>query len=148
LTGLANCARLIEKLENMLAALPPTGGMVAVHFIDIDRFKLVNDALGHDGGDFLLNTLGQRLSAMTRIDDLVVRIGGDKFLVVQTEVTSKQQAEDFARRIASILSAPLQFKEQQIIAHAAGTLPGAGGAGGELDAHSHSIVPGGLLVTS
>jgi diguanylate cyclase (GGDEF)-like protein len=77
LTGLANCARLIKKLENMLAALPPTGGMVAVHFIDIDRFKLVNDALGHDGGDFLLNTLGQRLSAMTRIDDLVVRIGGD-----------------------------------------------------------------------
>ena len=141
MTGLANRARLIEKLENMLAALPPTGGMVAVHFIDIDRFKLVNDALGHHGRDFLFNTLGQRLSAMTQIGD-------DKFVVVQTEVTSKQQADDFARRIASLLSAPLQFMEQQIIAHAAGTLPGAGGAGGELDAHSHSIVPGGLLVTS
>jgi diguanylate cyclase (GGDEF)-like protein len=114
LTGLANRARLIEKLESVLSLLPTTGGMVAVHFIDIDRFKEVNDTLGHDGGDFLLSTLGQRLSALTRIEDLVARLGGDEFVVIQTEVPSKDQAEAFAQRIAAILSGPLHFKEQEI----------------------------------
>ncbi len=84
LTGLANRARLIERLDSALAALPSVGGQIAVHFIDIDRFKEVNDTLGHDGGDFLLTTVGQRLRALTRIEDLVARLGGDEFVVVQT----------------------------------------------------------------
>jgi diguanylate cyclase (GGDEF)-like protein len=117
MTGLANRTRLTERLEGMLAALPATGGMIAVHFIDIDRFKEVNDTLGHDGGDFLLSTIGQRLSALTRIEDLVARLGGDEFVVVQGNVSSKEQAQAFAERIATVLSAPLQFKEQDISPH-------------------------------
>ena len=58
LTGLANRARLIERLEAALATLPATGGMIAVHFLDIDHFKKVNDTLGHDAGDFLLSAIG------------------------------------------------------------------------------------------
>lgn len=115
LTGLANRVRLIEKLEGALAVLPSVGGMVAVHFIDLDHFKEVNDTLGHDGGDFLLSTIGERLTTLTRIDDLVARFGGDEFVVVQTGVQSKDQAESFAQRIASVLGAPLHFKEQEII---------------------------------
>jgi diguanylate cyclase (GGDEF)-like protein len=115
LTGLANRVRLIEKLESVLAVLPSTGGMVAVHFIDIDRFKEVNDTLGHDGGDFMLNMLGRRLSALTRIEDLVARLGGDEFVVIQTEIANKDQAEAFAQRIAANLSTPLHFTEQEII---------------------------------
>ena len=76
--------------------LPATGGMIAVHFIDIDRFKEVNDTLGHDGGDFLLSTIGERLSAMTRLEDMVARLGGDEFVVVQTGIADKAQAEAFA----------------------------------------------------
>ena len=114
LTGLANRTRLIERLDSALAMLPAPGGRLAVHFLDIDRFKEVNDTLGHAGGDFLLSTLGQRLSALTRIEDMVARLGGDEFVVVQTGVAGKEQAEDFARRIASMLSEPMSFKEQEI----------------------------------
>jgi diguanylate cyclase (GGDEF)-like protein len=114
LTGLANRARLIERLDNLLAVPASVGGQVAVHFIDLDRFKEVNDSLGHDGGDFLLSTVGQRLNALTRIEDLVARLGGDEFVVVQTGLTAMHQAEIFAKRIVAILTEPVYFKEQEI----------------------------------
>jgi diguanylate cyclase (GGDEF)-like protein len=114
LTGLANRTRLIERLDSVIAILPSIGGLAAVHFIDIDRFKEVNDSLGHDGGDFLLNAIAQRLSAMTRMENLVARLGGDEFVVVQTAISKKEEAEAFAQRIASILSEPVYFKEQEI----------------------------------
>jgi len=116
LTGLANRARLIEKLENALAILPLRGGCLAVHFIDLDHFKEVNDSLGHDGGDFLLKTIAERLRAVTRAGDIVARLGGDEFVVVQTDINGKDQVEDFARRLASAVNAPMKLKEQEIVA--------------------------------
>ncbi len=114
LTGLANRARLIERVEAALAVLPSIGGMVALHFIDIDRFKQINDTFGHDGGDFLLSTIGERLHAMMRIEDMVARLGGDEFVVVQTAVAGRPQAEAFAQRIAAKLSAPSYYREEEI----------------------------------
>ena len=114
LTGLANRARVIERLEGALAVLPSTGAMVALHFIDIDHFKQVNDALGHDGGDFLLQTIGERLRAMVRVEDMVARLGGDEFVLVQSGVADRSQADAFAQRIASVLSAVCYFREQEI----------------------------------
>jgi diguanylate cyclase (GGDEF)-like protein len=116
LTGLANRAQLIEKLENALAILPLRGGCLAVHFIDLDHFKEVNDTLGHDGGDFLLKTVAERLRAVTRADDIVARLGGDEFVVVQTAIKGKDQVEDFARRLTSAVTAPMTLKEQEIVA--------------------------------
>jgi diguanylate cyclase (GGDEF)-like protein len=116
LTGLANRAQLIEKLENALAILPLRGGCLAVHFIDLDHFKEVNDTLGHDGGDFLLKTVADRLRAVTRADDIVARLGGDEFVVVQTTIKGKDQVEDFARRLTSAVTAPMTLKEQEIVA--------------------------------
>ena len=116
LTGLANRTQLVEKLEKALAVLPLQGGSIAVHFIDLDRFKNVNDTLGHDGGDFLLKTVAERLRSVTRVDDIVARLGGDEFVVVQTGVNSKDQAEDFARRLISAVTAPMKLREQVIIA--------------------------------
>jgi diguanylate cyclase (GGDEF)-like protein len=116
LTGLANRTQLVEKLNNALAVLPLRGGSIAVHFIDLDRFKNVNDTLGHDGGDFLLKTVAERLRAVTRVDDMVARLGGDEFVVVQTDVKGKDQAEDFARRLTSAVTAPMKLREQAIVA--------------------------------
>ncbi len=116
LTGLANRARLIERLEAALATLPATGGMIALHFLDIDHFKKVNDALGHDAGDFLLSAIGGRLSTLVRLEDFVARLGGDEFVVVQTGVLDKAKAEAFAERIGTILSKSLYFKGQEIVA--------------------------------
>jgi diguanylate cyclase (GGDEF)-like protein len=116
LTRLPNRARLIERLQGALAVLSSTGGNIAIYFIDIDYFKRVNDTFGHDGGDFLLNITGQRLSAMTRIEDMVARFGGDEFIIVQTGVVDKVQAESYAKRILSILSTPMYFKEVEICA--------------------------------
>jgi len=114
LTGLANRTLLVEKLEKALAVLPLGGGSIALHFIDIDRFKSVNDTHGHDGGDFLLRTVAERLCAVTRPDDLVARLGGDEFVAVQTGVKDKDQAEDFARRLAFAVTAPMRLKEEGI----------------------------------
>jgi diguanylate cyclase (GGDEF)-like protein len=114
LTGLANRARLIERLDSVLAVLPENGSQIAVHFIDIDHFKEVNDTLGHDGGDFLLSTIGQRLTEMIRLEDMVARLGGDEFVVLQTAVNGREQVAVFAQRIAAVLSKPIFFKEQEI----------------------------------
>ena len=114
LTGLANRARVIERLEAALAVRSSTGGQVALHFIDIDHFKQVNDTLGHDGGDFLLRAIGERLRAIVRVEDMVARLGGDEFVVIQTNVADKAQAEAFAHRIIDVLSTVSFFREQEI----------------------------------
>ena len=116
LTGLANRTQLVEKLEKVLAVLPLKGGSAALHFIDLDRFKRINDTLGHAGGDFLLRTLAERLRSVTRADDLVARLGGDEFVVVQSRINSKDQAEDLAKRLIAAVTAPIKLGEQSIIA--------------------------------
>ena len=116
LTGLINRTRLVAELEKAIAILPAGEGSLALHFIDLDRFKNVNDTLGHDGGDFLLRIVAERLCSITRVDDLVARLGGDEFVVVQTRVSGKDQAEDFARRLTSAVTAPIALGEQTIVA--------------------------------
>jgi diguanylate cyclase (GGDEF)-like protein len=116
LTGLPNRGQLIETLEKALGGLPQSGRGLAVHFLDMDYFKEVNDTLGHDGGDRLLKTVAERLRSVTRADDMVARLGGDEFVVVQAGVTDKDQAEEFARRLRSAVIAPMKIDEQGIVA--------------------------------
>ena len=82
LTGLPNRAMFHEHLELGLARADRNGMAVAVLFIDLDNFKLVNDSFGHVAGDTLLHDFGQRLKAVTRATDIVARQGGDEFLVL------------------------------------------------------------------
>ena len=115
LTGLTNRPQLIEKLESAIARLPMRGGSLAVHFIDVDRFKEVNDTLGHDGGDFLLKSIAERLRAAVGIDDVVARLGGDEFVVVQSGIAGKAQAESFARHLAAAVNATVKFRQHEIL---------------------------------
>ena len=116
LTDLANRTQLVKKLEDSLVDLRSRGDTIAVHFIDVDRFKSINDSLGHDGGDVLLKAVAERLRAAIRANDMVARLGGDEFVVVQTGIKSRNQAEDFARRLTSAMSVPITLNEQSTIA--------------------------------
>jgi diguanylate cyclase (GGDEF)-like protein len=116
LTGLANRLLLRERfLESSLAAAH-TENRLAVHFIDLDGFKAINDAHGHPAGDALLQQVADRLAAMVRAGDTVARLGGDEFVVLQTEVGQPGEAELLGRRIIKQLSAPYEVdgKEMRI----------------------------------
>ena len=114
LTGLANRTLLVELMDVAIATLPLQHNMLALHFIDIDRFKAINDSLGHDAGDFLLKTSAERLCAVTRLGDEVARFGGDEFVILQSGVQNREHAESFALRLVAALAAPLQFKGHEI----------------------------------
>ena len=114
LTGLANRTLLIELMNVAFATLPLQRDSLALHFIDLDRFKAINDSLGHDAGDFLLKTSAERLCAVTRLGDEVARFGGDEFVALQSGVHDREHAELFALRLVASLGAPIQFKGHEI----------------------------------
>jgi diguanylate cyclase (GGDEF)-like protein len=113
LTGLPNRACLLERLAAAIAARDRRSP-VAVLFVDLDGFKLVNDGLGHDAGDEALVEAGRRLVAASRSSDTVARVGGDEFVLVLAPSTPTQ-ATAVARRIVAAFSLPFQLKETEAI---------------------------------
>jgi diguanylate cyclase (GGDEF)-like protein len=99
LTGLPNRTVLFDRLEVALSRSKRTGGMVAVIFLDLDRFKRTNDARGHLVGDELLRSVARRLSSTLRPEDTIARFGGDEFVIVCENVDSLQHACDIAERL-------------------------------------------------
>lgn len=115
LTGLPNRRLLLEAL---ITALDDLGhgvrtGTVALMFVDLDRFKLVNDVLGHDAGDALLRTAATRLRNAVRSHDTVARFGGDEFVVLLQHVVDRGELHDVAQRILDSLTRPIVVSGQE-----------------------------------
>jgi diguanylate cyclase (GGDEF)-like protein/PAS domain S-box-containing protein len=106
LTDLPNRVLLGDRLRQSISLARRHGSLVAVLFLDLDRFKRVNDALGHAIGDKLLQEVGKRLTGVVRDSDTVSRHGGDEFVVVLSEVDHAANAARHAERIHAALSAP------------------------------------------
>ena len=107
LTGLPNRLHLAASLPGLIDEAQISGSMLAVLFLDLDRFKHINDSRGHDTGDKLLKTVAQRVRATVRSHDLVVRMGGDEFVVILRDVNGTATVTDTSARITQALSAPM-----------------------------------------
>ncbi|MCK5622944.1 MAG: EAL domain-containing protein [Alphaproteobacteria bacterium] len=106
LTGLPNRTLLMDRLDHAISASRRDGKPLALLLLDLDRFKEINDTLGHAVGDSLLAEVGQILSEPLRESDTVARLGGDEFAILLPSVSSLAQARDIAERVAGVLARP------------------------------------------
>ena len=114
LTGLPNRALLTDRLSHALARADRSGSKVAVLFLDLDRFKVVNDSLGHAAGDRLLVEIAERISSCLRPGDTAARLGGDEFTVLLEDIDTERQAVDVAERIAAALRKPVTLDGREV----------------------------------
>lgn len=108
LTGLANRTLLNAQLSERLTGARRSGSLVAVHFLDLDKFKQVNDTGGHAAGDDVLRVVARRLERMTRETDTIARLGGDEFVLIQSGIFDPAEAACLANRIVDAMRAPIQ----------------------------------------
>jgi diguanylate cyclase (GGDEF)-like protein/PAS domain S-box-containing protein len=113
LTGLPNRLLFRDRLSLAVAQAKRQGGMLAVMFIDLDRFKSINDDLGHAAGDQLLQAVAARLSKCLREGDTVARLGGDEFTLLLPNIVQREDAENAARKVLSVLSQPFRVIQQE-----------------------------------
>jgi diguanylate cyclase (GGDEF)-like protein len=106
LTGLANRCTLEARLQQSIADARPHGQRLALLFVDLDRFKLVNDTPGHGSGDQLLRAMAQRLRGAVRECDTVARLGSDEFAVLLNDVRSAAEAGALAATVLQALGTP------------------------------------------
>jgi diguanylate cyclase (GGDEF)-like protein/PAS domain S-box-containing protein len=131
LTGLANRALFLDRLEHATERAHRAGESLAVLFIDLDDFKIINDSLGHEAGDDLLKSIAARLPTCVRASDTVARLGGDEFTILLEGIESLDEPRTIAERIAQMLAEPISLGDREIgtqasvgIAHqAAETVP-------------------------
>lgn len=114
LTGLPNRAILRNRIER---SLEEVGGedIFAIHFVDLDQFKQVNDTLGHTSGDLLLKAVAERLRPLIRDTDLIARFGGDEFVVLQSPVKSASEASALARRMLTALTGTYEISGHEVV---------------------------------
>jgi diguanylate cyclase (GGDEF)-like protein len=118
LTGLPNRSLFLDRLEHALAQAERSEESVAVLFLDLDQFKLVNDSLGHAAGDELLAAVAPRIESALRPGDTVARFGGDEFAILVEDVESERDAIRVAERIAEALTRPFVLRDREHFASA------------------------------
>jgi diguanylate cyclase (GGDEF)-like protein/PAS domain S-box-containing protein len=114
LTGLANRATFTERLTQAFAAAQRGALAFAILYLDLDRFKPINDSFGHPVGDLLLQRVAQRLKSCTRESDLVARLGGDEFAIIQGEIREPANAGELAAKLQTALALPFLINNNEI----------------------------------
>ncbi len=114
LTGLLNRSGFQERLQDELDRARETQTLIAFLFVDLDRFKFINDTYGHEVGDALLKEVGQALRDNVREDDLVGRLGGDEFTLALLDVHDSGDASLVARNLVRVLNAPLMIDDREL----------------------------------
>jgi diguanylate cyclase (GGDEF)-like protein len=107
LTGLPNRLMFIEQLNQAIRSAQRNKRQLAIFFIDLDRFKVINDSLGHDAGDQLLQEIAGRFKQSLRAVDVVARLGGDEFIILIEDIDELSQVEILARKILSSAIKPM-----------------------------------------
>jgi diguanylate cyclase (GGDEF)-like protein len=132
LTRLPNRSLFMDRLAQATARSSRHGRMIAMLFLDLDDFKLVNDRFGHPAGDALLAAVGERLRNVVRASDTVARLGGDEFALLLEDLSDRDAARIVAKRVIDVLGYPLLFGGNRLesavsigIAYASGGDPGA-----------------------
>jgi diguanylate cyclase (GGDEF)-like protein/PAS domain S-box-containing protein len=115
LTNLPNRALFMDRLEHALTRAQRHGRSVAVLFLDLDNFKVINDSLGHKVGDQLVVEVSQRLQRCVRPEDTLARLGGDEFTILLEDITDVSEAIEVAKRIAEQLQAPIGLFEHSLL---------------------------------
>lgn len=115
LTGLANRVLFRQRLDEALARMRREDHGLAVHCLDLDRFKGVNDTLGHPVGDALLRAVSERLLQCARDTDTVSRVGGDEFAIIQDAVKSPEEASAFATRLLDAIGQPYHLEGHAVV---------------------------------
>ncbi len=114
LTGLANRTQFRERINDILSDVQERENPLTIHLIDLDRFKSINDTLGHPIGDKLLKEVASRLGTVINPGDMITRFGGDEFVVLQTITARRQDAEWLAQRLARTLKEPFEIDGHRI----------------------------------
>ena len=143
LTGLPNRMFLQAHLPTAIERSRGAGAMLAVLFLDLDRFKHINDSRGHEVGDKLLQEIARRVRSAVRPEDVVVRMGGDEFIVVLEKVTGIEQVQATASRINELLGAPVTIDGRALVATVSigvSLCPRDGATMGELLKHSDTAM--------
>lgn len=109
LTNLANRTAFMQRLGDTIKRNKRLKKKIALMFIDLDKFKPVNDTFGHDAGDFVLTTIAERLLQLVRETDMVARIGGDEFVIILEQVASFEDIEKIAGKVLDEIRAPIEF---------------------------------------
>ena len=114
LTGLPNRNLLRERLDQAIKHVTRDGRSLALLFLDLDNFKAINDTLGHDVGDRVLQLVAQRLLVCLRACDTVGRLGGDEFTVIVDDMTSMDSIAALAQKIIDTLSLPFPLDGHEL----------------------------------
>ncbi len=114
LTGLPNRHWFNESLSHALIQSRSKPGMLAVMFLDLDRFKLINDTMGHNLGDQLLKKVAERVGQTLRAGDTLARLGGDEFLILLPEIRNDQEVVSVSERILKAFSQPIMMEDNEV----------------------------------